>query len=643
MSIISRLINSGDLLLYHDYRSGSFRDFSGNSKHGTPTVTKLNRTGANFSSSTGSKITAGSDNIGTGAKSIFFFANLYGPGEAGSNRFFDNGEVVLLENVANNRLQYTLDNFGSGTKSTAVGTFFAGVVNFVVVTWDSSGNVDVWINGTAIDTGVAAGTPSAGSTMVIGNGVSLARQINGNIATLGAVNRELTASEVQELEAEVRSKKWNQQTIFRSSIGSGGLPLDDNVIASYSLPGVTDLTGNGYNGTLVGSPRKAKSSIGDNYHFLGSSSNYITLPTSAWPGTTGAFEFVTQLDSGTDNGRIFGVEATGSEDLRTFSNIDGRLYFYATNGSGTVTPNTLTDFAWGRPNHVVCEWEYDGSTNTTYRLFVNGSLVDSDTLAGTQTTPDIGIQLAEWRGLSFDGYINCAAIHNTTRTAAQWTARMNQFFQKEATGLGPGALETVSNVTAGPLPGTPFEVNSGTFKTTYDTINGEPVKVIECVADGVIYAPWSRLQNNETEAAYGTWEWWAENLDASIDTYIFCASFVGNYNNANQDGYLFSASATEAVRLYEVSSGSLSLLFLSAIDKAPDGVLNKYKVTRSPSGSFSVYVNDELLAADSGSNPVTDTTHTSTKYFVWQARDGEKMAIAAFGGTPLFVKRKGVA
>lgn len=642
MGIISRLIGSSELLLYHDYRSGSFRDFSGNSKHGIPTVTKLDRTGANFSSLTGSWINTGSAVVTASAGSAFCYCRPFSTGEGNYGRLFsDNTFEIYINN--NTRLAV---RFGT-IQTSAVGTFLLNQDHFVALAWDASGIANLYIDGVLVIDTLSINSPAGGSDFHIGNRPAHDRQFIGKIYAGGMLNTELTASEIQELEAEVRSKKWNQKTIFRSSIGSKGLPLDDNVIASYSLPNVTDLTGNGYNATLAGSPRKIKTSVGQAIDILDNSGNYVDLPLTIWPGTTGALEFITKChSSGAGNARLFGFNATGNEEMRTYSNADGKMIFYYWGDGGARNTGGTTEFTYGRVHHVVFQWEYDGSTNTTYKVFVDGVETDSDTWADPHPTPDIDGSLGKWGSSSYDGEIYEFAVHNTARTATQWTARMNQFFQKEAIGLGNGARETTSDLAAGdPVPGTPFTVYSGTWKTTYTTINGKPVKAFECTSAGAImYAPVSAFQNTSEEGSFGTWEFWVKKASAGNALEVM---FSGSATDiSSSDGYYWLDNTTEldVLRRRQGGVGNTNLMVSGSSFNTP-GTWYHRKITRNGAGVITVYRDGVLVpATGGGSNPTSaDLTYTEANYFVLSVDNGNQVAIAAFDGTPLFVKRKGVA
>jgi hypothetical protein len=209
--------------------------------------------------------------------------------------------------------------------------------------------------------------------------------------------------------------------------------------------------------------------------------------------------------------------------------------------------------------------------------------------------------------------------------------------------LGNNARETTSNITAGWIPGTIWQVDSGEFAVEIETVDGKECKIIECKTNGNAYFKWSELRNNLNEAAYGTYEWWAWKTDAAINTYIPVAASTASYNDASQTGYLWSGGGVEQMRFYEITTGTITSICQTATGYETPDVWNKYKVTRSPVGEFTLYLNDVAWVAVSGSNPVTDNTNTQAEYFVWQARAGEKTAISTIDGQPLFNKWNGVA
>jgi hypothetical protein len=215
-------------------------------------------------------------------------------------------------------------------------------------------------------------------------------------------------------------------------------------------------------------------------------------------------------------------------------------------------------------------------------------------------------------------------------------------YDLRASHLGPGARETTANVTADQMPGTPFWVSSGAFSADVDTVNGKPAKVLTCQTAGVAYAKWGELRNNQSEAAYGTWDWWSYKTDTTFQQLVFISTVAAPPNDPSQNGYRFGVSTTERFSIYPYSSGSAGTQVFYGDAVEPINQWVNYKVTRSPAGVFSAYRNGALIAAAVGSNPGTDNTHTTSKYCVFDLDAGDKIALAHLDGTPLFSKYLGV-
>lgn len=52
-----------------------------------------------------------------------------------------------------------------------------------------------------------------------------------------------------------------------------------------------------------------------------------------------------------------------------------------------------------------------------------------------------------------------------------------------------GANQSAASVSSGQLENTPFQVASGSFKIVNDTLDGEPIKSIECITNGTVQLP----------------------------------------------------------------------------------------------------------------------------------------------------------
>jgi hypothetical protein len=205
-----------------------------------------------------------------------------------------------------------------------------------------------------------------------------------------------------------------------------------------------------------------------------------------------------------------------------------------------------------------------------------------------------------------------------------------------------GVTETVSADTSGELSNSPFRVESGSFHISNDTINGCSAKVIECVTAGVVHVPSAYFFGGDTQAAYGTCEWWMKKTGINEPNFVFIGSKT-SLTDPGFNGYVYQFRTNNQIRLLRYNSGAVS----SALQFTSPGYINAdtwyaCKVTRSSKGEFTTYLNDELIVVDGVSNPITDNTHTESKYLVLDLDAGDKVAYATKNGDCSIVKYQGV-
>lgn len=192
-----------------------------------------------------------------------------------------------------------------------------------------------------------------------------------------------------------------------------------------------------------------------------------------------------------------------------------------------------------------------------------------------------------------------------------------------------GIKQSSSAVTAGNIENSGFKIFSGGYKISYETVNGRTHPVLECTADGACYIPTSYFSQSDSESAYGEWTFWAnKTADSSIKL-----RFVSDDpdKTASWNGYLLNMGTAENIGITKYTAGGTTVLMTSDDDYISTGTWNKIKVTRSGTGEFSVYVEGVLVstAGGSGTNPVTDNTHTTADYLVFDNDAGDKVALLA--------------
>jgi hypothetical protein len=212
-----------------------------------------------------------------------------------------------------------------------------------------------------------------------------------------------------------------------------------------------------------------------------------------------------------------------------------------------------------------------------------------------------------------------------------------------------GVCESVAAESATP-PGTelsnsPFRIESGSFKISTDTIGGDTCKVIECVTAGICQIPSAYFHGDDTQAAYGSFECWAKkDLDGSNLRFMFIANQPTNGAVAGFNGYEYRFQANEVFAFVKFTSGAGAALQVTANGAYPVQVWRKLELTRDSSGVFTTIIDNSNvdMTGGTGTNPVTDNTHTISKYVAIQMGDGDKIAYAAPNGDCSIVKYQGV-
>jgi hypothetical protein len=123
---------------------------------------------------------------------------------------------------------------------------------------------------------------------------------------------------------------------------------------------------------------------------------------------------------------------------------------------------------------------------------------------------------------------------------------------------GWGCKESIANEsTVGNFVGngsTPFEILSGTWKISLQTVDGETHKVLECVAAGSAWLDRKFLAINNVEAAYGSWRFLLRHAPSATPTIVAVTSSARG-TSAATNGHCIRAYNTE-VRLSRYSAGA---------------------------------------------------------------------------------------
>lgn len=245
------------------------------------------------------------------------------------------------------------------------------------------------------------------------------------------------------------------------------------------------------------------------------------------------------------------------------------------------------------------------------------------------------------------------ALYNRTMTQAEFQAIYDQVARAVQFKTDWGVAETVSDKTGGFLgePGglSPFEIISGTWKISNDTIEGQTCKVIECVSAGAIAAPVSLFyKTSSSEAAYGTWDFWFYKGGASNFTEVaFIADEFAIRSDSNQDGYVLRFRDDESLYMQTITSGGLASNWGSSASAYAIDTWYNARITRDWENEFTGYIRAEdadfaLMPATVGTNPATSATHKVSNYLLLDFDAGDKFSYSDMQGGHCFQKGVGV-
>jgi Concanavalin A-like lectin/glucanases superfamily len=278
-------------------------------------------------------------------------------------------------------------------------------------------------NGALIASNTTAVTFQAGYNQSFVMGQWNVGWLNGYIYEILIYNRALSIGEYQSVEGYL-SQKWGfspAKVFTPTSIpgcqlwldgadpaGTGSAPASGATVATW-----VDKSGNGYNGTAVGSPTYSSKGI----LLTRSSSQYFTLPNSTYPSGANPYSifmafnlnsysvagFVGAGDYSTTWGTI-AVRGNASQSIQ--------LYWWGDSGN-LLTTNTFT---LNTPN-ILCTT----GTSTARAIYLNAQTPTTDTQTGprNQLTTGNTIGRAYPADGTLDGYISEVLVYNSVLTTTQ--------------------------------------------------------------------------------------------------------------------------------------------------------------------------------------------------------------------------------
>ncbi len=185
------------------------------------------------------------------------------------------------------------------------------------------------------------------------------------------------------------------------------------------------------------------------------------------------------------------------------------------------------------------------------------------------------------------------------------------------------ARVTLANITSGRVSNTPHTVRSGTWALNEDADTGE--RYIECVVAGIIA--------RRNLFARGTPEFDVEKGGGTNSlNLLFSVVAPTDWADSAQNGYMYQFGSTERAVLRRITAGVSTPIAMSDAAYVVNNQRYKIRISVSAAGVFTAYImggtfaNWTLVsAAGGGSNPVTDNTHTTSVYAVFDFDAGDRL------------------
>lgn len=649
--MLNLLAQIGGCVLYHDYRSGSFRDWSGAGNDGTPTLAGLTRGGADFHAQ--SKLVtvpyaSGLDLGGGSALSVVVIGNdVFKAVDTTAPRFCEqsSGFGFLVQNDGS----YLRLQIGVSEASLAGVTSITTVSKSFGVNWTNGSAPNFYTDGVYRGDGHQSLSSSSNtSDIVVGNRAALNRAFAQTMSAICFFNKALSATEHAQVYDALRAMKWPTKATGR---GTNRIGVESDCVAGYNMRPVAgkvfDMSGNGNHGAILRG-KSLNTVMGPALSFIDSDDLGVNCGSDASTNLTGAM---------TLSGWVFKPDITAQTYMIRRDNYGVSLvgagavnlvYFYTRNAADTGSDaNALSvDFDPGNWVHFAAVFDPIAQTKVVYANGVAGTPV-SKTDGGVPSSPASDLLLGTNGSATFPGVLRNVQIFNVAKDA-DWVMSEYQKGARQVTFKTDfGARETIAAVGApSKLTNTPWEVVSGTHEIITTTINGTPVKAIRCVTAGRVAIPASLFRVGEAGAARGGFKFWVYIGVAGNTPRL---AFVGNQTSrpfdAGFDGYAIRFLNSETFEIREFTNGVATSLMASPSTLLASDRWNEFEVTVGDGGVITAYMDGQIIdvSGGTGANPVTDASHTTSKFLVLDPDAGDMLALGSVDGEYALEKILGVS
>jgi hypothetical protein len=583
---------------------------------------------------------SGAGNMGTGDFSIAFLVRLEdvaaeqwimgkadnNPANAGATGF----DIVYLQSINGTRLRIN-DGTGGAASVDLTGVDIAdNVWHYVALVADRDSNAQWYVDGIAYENSSISGETSSITTATnfyLGANRSGANGMTGSLSDLRIYNTALTSAEV-----ERPARAPSRTSLYQRT--DGRYYPRFNGSSDYFKRSVANWRSGDSQGTVCGW-----------FKCFDSSATFNTILASG--DEAGGWEYYIAAYIYNDHLTFYQKNSDTADWIEgTTSVADGSWHFFAisTNGSrflmrlddasetftvegGSDNGNWFADTA-NRDNitigasitNVVSAY-YNGLLSEIRQYSSEKSLAQLQAIqAGTDDVTDL---VGYWPLDERDG-LDALSVHagGTMSAPAVANSPDRVRFPEMSTGAKP---MWVCDFRDGKMSG--FTVVSGAFQPIY--IDSLGLWGIECTSSGVISIP-VPLELQTLGNANFRYQWWHNKSAGGTQT----IGFISGNPTMVASGYSYEFHAAEIFRLREYNSagGIVTNHAQSATPLAgyTPGTWYLSRVDHTRAGAFTGYIGaneaglaEINLAGGSGSWPVTDVTHTSSYYQVYDIDTGD--------------------
>lgn len=380
---------------------------------------------------------------------------------------------------------------------------------------------------------------------------------------------------------------------------------------------VADESVNANHGVITGAHRAKMRSGFPGLRFGNATDKVVVLDDPAID-ITGAcsIEVLVQIQTG----GVGGIYDKGSGAQYLGSNV-GNLLWGTTVG---LKSTNVGSFADDQPHHIVVT--YDGTPSGAngmdgLRIYVDGAEVAAYTESGTftgfaATVVDLRLGNRYTDADTIEGLLGSVSFYNYELVAAEVAAKYKQVARKVTFSDDLSqARPSFANETSERLSNIGLTIMSGSWAVEDDSASGS--KLISCKGAGIVAMP--------SEQAYGTWEF---EVKKTPTTFLDVA-FLSSLPSLSGNRFRLALTGTESIKLLRLNT----TLFATVDSYVAADTWYKLCITRDVYDEFTAYIKGGVftnwtlidVTGGSGTNPITDASYTTSKYFFFNLDIGDEV------------------